>query len=488
METFYVTTPIYYVTAKPHIGHAYTTIIADILARWNRLLGKDVFFLTGTDEHGTKIEKAAKEAGKTPKEFVDEVANTYIETWKALNISFDKFIRTTDKEHEKAVSEFITRIWDNKDIYKGIYEGWYCVPDETFITEMELNDGKCPECGRDVQKVKEDAYFFALSRYKDDLLRIFEEDQDFIKPPSRLKEIVNRLKGDIKDLDITRKSVTWGIPFELDKEQTVYVWFDALLNYISALGWPNGGKFIEFWPADVHMVGKEITWFHAVIWPAMLLAAGIDLPKTIVSHGWWTVEGKKMSKSIGNVVDTVELARKYSADALRYFLIKEKPIWEDGDFSESGLVSRINGELLADLGNLVARTLTLAEKFKGKIEGEEEIADNLDMSRIKELFEVYDVNGALNEIWTFVRSVNKYINDTEPWRLGGARLGAVLNNALEALRIISILLYPFLPETSESMQNQLGVKLGSINECKFVTFDGKVKRGKNLFEKIEVKQ
>ncbi len=484
MEKFYVTTPIYYVTAKPHLGHAFATIVADILARWNRILGKEVFFLTGTDEHGTKIEKAAREAGKTPKEFVDEVANMYMGAWKALDISYDKFIRTTDEEHEKAVSEFVRLVWDNKDIYKGVYEGWYCVPDETFIADFEVKDGKCPECGRDVQRVKEDAYFFALSSYKEDLLRIFEENPDFVKPNSRLNEIVKILKGTLRDLDITRKSVTWGIPFEPDKEQTVYVWFDALINYISALGWPNGSKFTEFWPADVHIVGKEISRFHAVIWPAMLLSAGIDLPKTILVHGWWTVEGKKMGKSLGNAVNPIDLSKKYSVDALRYFLVKEKSIWEDGDFSESGLVSRINGELLADLGNLVARVLTLAEKFKGKIDGKAEIADNLNMSRIMELFDGYDINGALNEIWAFVRSINKYINDTEPWKLDGPRLGTVLNNSLEALRIISILLYPFMPSTSESMQAQLGIKLGTINDCKFGTFNGKVKRGKNLFDKI----
>ncbi len=486
MEKFYVTTPIYYVTAKPHIGHAFATIVADVLARWNRLLGKDVFFLVGTDEHGTKIEKAAREAGKTPKEFVDEVANTYIEAWRTLNISFDKFIRTTDEEHEKAVSEFTRLVWDNKDIYKGVYEGWYCVPDETFIADFEVKEGKCPECGRDVQRIKEDAYFFALSSYKEDLLKIFDENPEFVKPAARSNEILNRLKGEIRDLDITRKSVKWGIPFQLDKEQTVYVWFDALINYISALGWPNESKFTEFWPADVHVVGKEITWFHAAIWPAMLLSADIDLPKTILSHGWWTVDGKKMSKSLGNVVNPIEISKKYSVDALRYFLIKEKSIWEDGDFSEKELVSRINGELLADLGNLVARTLTLAEKFKGKIEGKQEIEDKLNMNKIKELFESYDVNSALNEIWTFVRSVNKYINDTEPWKLTGARLGAVLNNSLEALRIISILLSPFIPSTSDSIQTQLGIKLGSIDDCKFGTFNGKVKRGTNLFNKITV--
>ena len=485
MEKFYVTTPIYYVNAKPHVGHAYTTIIADVLARWNRLCGREVFFLTGTDEHGSKVEKAASAAGKDVKGFVDDVMKEYVDTWKVLNISYDKFIRTTDKEHEAAVSEFIKRLWDNGDIYKGTYEGWYCTPDETFITDLELKDGKCPECGREVHKVKEDAYFFKLSKYREKLLEFYKDKPGFLIPKTKLNEVLNRMKDELRDLDITRKTVKWGVPFPFDKEHTVYVWFDALINYISALGWPSSnGGFSKFWPADVHLVGKEIVWFHSAIWPAMLMSAGLDIPKKILVNGFWVVEGRKMSKSIGNVVSPVDLSKKYSADAFRYALIREKPTWEDGDFSEASLVSRINGELMADLSNLVARVLTLAQKFDGKFHGDVELEKELDLSKITRSFEAYDVNRALNEIWGFIRSVNKYINDKEPWRLKGEGLSAVLYNALESLRIISILLSPFMPETCDKIAEQLGTEIGGINECSFREFGSTVKRGKNLFEKI----
>lgn len=486
MEKFYITTPVYYATSGPHIGHAFTTIIADVIARWNRISGKDVFFLVGTDEHGSKIEKAAKEANMAPQEFVDKVASEYDSTWKALNISYDKFIRTTDKAHEDAVKTFVSLVWDNEDIYKSKYEGWYCLPDETFILESELKDGKCPQCGRPVQRISEDAYFFSLSRYRDTLLSLFDSDSDFVIPKARANEIKNILLEGLKDVDITRKSVAWGIKFPFDEEQTIYVWFDALINYISALGWPDGSDFVKYWPADVHLVGKEITRFHALLWPAMLLSAGIDLPTKIVSHGWWTVNGQKMSKSLGNVLNPVDLVKKYSADALRYFLIREKPMWEDGDFSEKALVAKINGELLADLGNLVARVLTLAEKFTGHFAGDAELSSHLNLSKITEDFSSYDVNAALNDVWSFVRSVNKYINDKEPWKLKDVALGKVLNESLEALRIISILIYPFMPASAEKIANQLGIKIGTLNDCKFGKFIGNVKRGQNLFDKVEL--
>lgn len=487
MEKFYITTPIYYATAGPHIGHAFTTIIADVLARWNRLNGKEVFFLVGTDEHGSKIEKSAKEAGMPPKDFVDKIAAEYDSVWKKLNISYDKFVRTTDEAHEKAVKEFVSLVWDNEDIYKSKYEGWYCLPDETFVLESELKDGKCPQCGRPVQRLTEDAYFFSLSRYRDNLLSLFESNPDFVIPKSRANEIKNILMEGLKDVDITRKSVSWGIKFPYDEGQTVYVWFDALVNYISAIGWPDGNGFSRFWPADVHLVGKEITRFHATLWPAMLLSADIELPNKILSHGWWTVEGQKISKSLGNVINPLDIVNKYSADALRYFLIREKPVWEDGDFSEKALVAKINGELLADLGNLIARVLTLAERFTDVFEGEDELSNHLNISKIIENFERYDVNGALNEIWAFVRSVNKYINDKEPWKLTGKALSKVLNNALEALRILSILLYPFIPSSAEKISTQLGLKIGVVDDCKIGKFTGKVKRGENLFDKIVVK-
>ncbi len=487
MEKFYVTTPIYYVTMKPHIGHAYTTIIADILARWHRLKGEEVFFLTGTDEHGSKVQKAASEAGKNPQEFVDGVVEFYKQAWKALNISYDKFIRTTDDYHIAIVRKFIKKLWDTGDIFKSKYEGWYCLPDETFIPESEVQDGKCPYCGRAVQKIQEDAYFFSLSKYKDTLLRVFSEDERFVIPKSKANEMVSRLNGEVKDLDITRQSIDWGIKFPIDETQTIYVWVDALANYISALGWPDGEDFKKFWPADVHIVGKEILWFHSVIWPAMLISAGVPLPKTILAHGWWTVDGQKMSKSLGNFVDPVEIANKYSVDSLRYFLIKEMPVGEDGDFSESALVSRINGELVADLGNLLSRVLTLVDRYKGSISGEIEVDKELDIEKVSDMLDNYNVTGALEEVWKFIRSINKYFNDKEPWKLEGQELSKVLNNSLEALRIISILLEPFMPSTSLKIKEQLGVGEEKLDKAKFGQFRGKVKRGENLFTKVNAK-
>ncbi|MCL4372525.1 methionine--tRNA ligase [Candidatus Parvarchaeota archaeon] len=482
MEKFYITTPIYYVNDKPHIGHAYTTVIADILARWHRLNNEKVFFLTGTDEHGGKIEKAAAEKHKTPKEFVDENSQIYKDAWKKLDISYDKFIRTTDEYHESAVTEFIRKVWDNGDIYKGEYEGFYCLPDERYITESELVNGKCPDCGREVQKIKEEAYFFRLSKYKEQIVKLIENG--LITPGKNANEILSRLKGELKDLDITRKSVSWGIKFPFDESHSVYVWFDALLNYLSALNWPDGSEFKEFWPADIHLVGKEIVWFHSVIWPAMLLAAGLPLPKNIMAHGWWTVEGRKMSKSIGNVVDPIEIVDKYSADAFRYFLLREKPTWDDGDFSESALKGRINGELMADLSNLVARVLTIAERFKDKIEGEVEIEDFIKKKEIIENFDKKDLYSALNLIFEGIRKINRYINDKEPWKLQGKELAKVLYNSLEAIRVSAIFLKPFMPSTAEKIEKKLGIKPQLLADAVFREFNTNVERGENLFNKV----
>ena len=484
-KKFYITTPIYYVTANPHIGTAFTNIIADILARWHRLNNENVFFLTGTDEHGQKVAEKAKLQGKEPKEFVDEVSQKFKDAWSALDISYDKFIRTTDKEHEEVVLKFIDKLNASGDIYKGKYSGWYCVPDETFITEKELIDGKCPECKRPVIKFEEDAYYFRLSKYQDKLLKLYTDNPDFLLPHEKAGEIINRVKEGLNDLDITRKTITWGIPFPLDKQFVAYVWVDALLNYISALGWPNGDKFNEFWPADVQVMGKEITWFHAVIWPALLMSTGTELPKSILSHGWWTVEGQKMSKSLGNVVDAVEVSKKYSVDAVRFFVIREKALHKDGDFSEKALITRINGELVADLGNLASRVLTLAEKFDGKVQGKDELSKNLDMAAIRKHFDTYDTFAALEEVWKFVRSTNKYINEKKVWELKGDELSNALYNLLESLRIISILINPFMPSTSARLCEQLGVKLGNADDCKFGEFTGKAKKGEYLFKKVE---
>jgi methionyl-tRNA synthetase len=485
-KKFYITTPIYYVNDKPHIGHAYTTIIADILARWHRIKGEKVFFLTGTDEHGEKVEKAAKDVGKSPKEFVDEIVEQFKSTWKKLNISYDDFIRTTEERHEKVVIEVIKKIAENGDIYKGEYEGWYCTPCESFWTEIQLKNGKCPQCEREVKRLKEESYFFRLSKYQEKLLKFYEENPEFLSPSFRAAEIINRVKGGLKDISITRTTVKWAIPFPLDTKHFIYVWVDALINYISALGLESE-KFNEFWPADVHLVGKEINWFHSVIWPAMLMSAGFELPKKVFAHGWWTVEGKKMSKSLGNVVNPVEIAEKYSADALRYFLVREMPLGDDGDFSEKSLIARINGELVADLGNLVYRVVTLAEKFDGKIEGEPELEKNLDLEKIDDFMEKFDLFNALNEIWKFVRAANKYINEKEVWKLKDKELANALYNLLEACRIIAILIYPFMPSTAEKINEQLGVKLGSLKDCKFKKFEGKVKKGEYLFKKVEFK-
>ncbi len=482
MEKFYVTTPIYYVNDRPHIGHAYTTIIADVLARWHRLNNENVFFLTGTDEHGGKIEKAAAEKHKTPKELVDENSQRYKTAWEKLNISYDKFIRTTDEYHESAVKEFIKKVWDKGDIYKGEYEGFYCLPDERYITETELVNGKCPDCGRDVQKIKEEAYLFRLSKYKEQIIELIKNG--LIIPEKNANEILSRLNGELRDLDITRKSVSWGVKFPFDESHSVYVWFDALLNYLSALNWPDGREFGEFWPADIHLVGKEIVWFHSVIWPAMLLSAGLPLPKNVMAHGWWTVEGRKMSKSLGNVVDPVEMADKYSADAFRYFLLREKPTWEDGNFSESALKERINGELMANLSNLVARVLTIAERFEGKIEGNAEIEEFIKKQEIIENFEKKDLYSALNLIFEGIRQINKYVNDKEPWRLQGKDLANVLYNSLEAIRISSVFLKPFMPSTAEKIEKKLGIKAQSLSDAVFREFTTKVERGENLFNKV----
>lgn len=470
---------------KPHIGHAYTTIAADIIARWHRIKGAKVFFLTGTDEHGEKIAKAAAAAGKSPQEFVDGIVRQYKDAWADLNISYDYFVRTTDPKHIEAVQDFLKKLVANGDVYKGEYEGWYCVPDETFFTELQLKDGKCPECGREVIRLKESTHFFKLSAYQDKLLELYETHPEFLSPKLRSDEIINRVKEGLKDISITRATVKWGVPF--DSEHTVYVWVDALLNYISALDWPDGEKFEAFWPADVHVVGKEINWFHSVIWPAMLLSAGVDVPKKVFAHGWWTVNGKKMSKSLGNFVDPLAITKKYSVDALRYFLIREMPFGYDGDFSEEALKDRINSELLGDLGNLVNRVLTLAENSKlTSFTGNKELDGKLNIRSIEQKLEKLDLHGALEEIMAFVRYCNKYINDRKPWTLKDKELEEVLYNLLEAIRISNILLYPFIPGTSEKIVAKLGTDQPFFIDCKFrEKFSDKLTKGDLLFKKIE---
>lgn len=484
MAKFYITTPIYYVNDVPHIGHAFTTIAADVLARWHRLRGEEVFFLTGTDEHGEKIQKAADAKGKPVQQFVDELAAEYKKVWKRLNISYDDFIRTSEPRHAKAVEQFVSRL-NPKDVYKGAYEGWYCVHDETFFTSMQLKDGKCPECGREVKLLKEESYFFRLSAYQDRMLEMYKKNPAFLSPAFRADEIKNRVKGGLKDLSITRAAVKWGIQFPSDRKNTIYVWVDALINYLTAINWPSD-DFGRWWPADVHLVGKEINWFHSVIWPAMLMSAGVEPPLKVFAHGWWTVEGKKMSKSVGNVVDPVAMADKYSLDAFRYFILREKPLGEDGDFSETALKARINGELVADLGNLLNRTMTLAEKFDGEIKGKPDYPEQLDfISRMDKNMENIDLFNALSDAWGFIRFWNGYVNEKRPWALKGEELGNVLYNLLEACRIISIVIGPFMPETSAKMNKQLGVKEGKLSDCRFMEFKGRPQKGPYLFTKAE---
>ncbi len=484
VKKFYITTPIYYVTDKPLLGNSYPTVIADVIARWHRLRGDDVFFLVGTDEHGEKVETAARTAGKNPKEFVDDIVGVYKDAWQQLCISYDYFIRTSDPNHEAMVSQFIEKIAKGGDIYKGFYEDWYCVPDETFWTELQLKDGKCPECGRPVKKVKEECYYFKLSKYQQALLELYEKNPAFLSPKHRSKEIINRVKAGLNDISITRSTVKWGVPFPLDKSHTIYVWVDALFNYITALGGPSDGRFARFWPADVHLVGKEINWFHSVIWPALLMSAGIELPRMVFAHGWWTAEGKKMSKSMGNSVNPMDIANKYSVDALRYVLVREMPLGDDGDYSEKSLITRLNNELVAELGNLINRTLTIAEKFDGKIEGKPELDAALDIGAIDAHMQKNDTFNALNDVFTFIRAANKYVNDKQPWKLNGSELAGVLYNLLEAARIISILIYPFMPQTGECIAVQLGTKVGKLEDCKFGNFDGKVAKGGYLFKKV----
>lgn len=507
-EKYYITTPIYYPSANFHIGHCYTTIIADSIARYQRLKGKDVFFLTGTDEHGQKIENKAKEKGVTPKEYVDEIVENAKDLWKSLGISYDKFIRTTDEYHEKAVQKIFDKLYEQGDIYLDKYKGLYCTPCESFWTETQLVDGKCPDCGREVNLVEEESYFFRLSKYQKRIEELYKTNPEFIKPESRKNEMINNfLKPGLEDLCVSRTTFSWGIPVSFNPKHVIYVWIDALTNYITALGYlsDDDSLFKKYWPADLHLVGKEIVRFHAIIWPALLMALDLPLPKQVFGHGWLKIDGGKISKSLGNYKDPREYIDKYGVDAVRYYALREVSFGSDGNFSEEALIARTNADLANTLGNLLNRTIAMTNKYFDGVISNSKVNEEIDtelINKASNLKSVVDKNmeklyisDALEEIFNFLRECNKYIDDTTPWVLAKEekleRLQTVLYNLLESIRISSVLLTPFMPTTTEKIFKQLNTNLNTydtLNEFGALENNHKLGQIEVLFKRIEIEK